>query len=157
MSFVAVPPAPASPVNAVVAADGWYPEIDCNAMRDALRIGEIVTHARLVAAIESGLVTVIGELRDWRATQDIAGHASLAVVAPDDEINGQNRLELLFIRAVRLGAAAELVELHRDISASNDGQNRAESNLQTATDYRRMMTWAIRDFLSVTRTAVELI
>jgi hypothetical protein len=37
----------------VVPGDGWWPDIDCNAMRDALRLGQIVTHARLVAALRA--------------------------------------------------------------------------------------------------------
>lgn len=157
MTFVAVPPAPASPEDTAVVADGWYPAIDCNEMRAALRIGEVVTHDRLFAAIQSGMIAVIDELRVWRAVQDAAGHASMAAVAPDENIGGQPRLVLLFTRAVRFAAASELVELHRDISATNDGLNRAESQLQTAADYRRMMTWAVRDILGVSRTAVELI
>ena len=108
-SFIAVPPAPVSPEGTTVTVDGWYPEIDCNAMRDTLRIGEIVTHARLVAAIQSGLITVTGELRDWRAQQDAAGHASLAAVSGEDKIGNEARLVLLFTRAVRMMAAAELV------------------------------------------------
>ena len=155
--LISVPPAPASPPGTKITVDGWYPEIDCNAMRDALRIGEIVTHARLVAAVQSGLITVTGELRDWRAQQEAAGHATLAAVSGEDKIGNEARLVLLFTRAVRMMAAAELVELLRDISATNDGVGRDESQLQTAADYRRMATWATRDMLGTTRVAVELI
>jgi hypothetical protein len=156
-SFIAVPPAPVSPQGSKVAVDGWYPETDCNAMRDALRLGEIITHPRLVAAIQSGLITVTGELRAWRAQQEAAGHANLAAVSGEDKIGGEARLVVLFTRAVRMMAAAELVELHRDISATNDGVGREESQLQTAADYRRLGTWAIRDMLGTTRVAVEMI
>jgi len=155
--LISVPPSPASPQNSKVAVDSWYPEIDCNAMRDALRVGEIVTHARLLEAVRSGIITVTGELRSWRAQQEAAGHATLADVSGDDKIDDVARLELLFTRAVRMMAAAELVELHRDISATNDGVGRDESQLQTAADYRRMGIWAIRDMLGTTRVAVELI
>jgi Phage head completion protein (GPL) len=161
VTFVSVPPAPASPGKALVSAGDWWPEIDCNAMRDALRIGEIVTHERLVAEVQNGLLTVLGELREWKAARVLEGHASLAAFAaasaPGDEIDGVSHVEHLFVRAVRCTAAAGLVELHRDIAASEQGQNRSESNLQTAADYRRMATWALRDILGVTRTAVELI
>lgn len=156
-SLIAVPPAPQSPANALVSADGWYPDICCNAMRDALRLGDIVTHPRLVEAIRSGLLTVTGELRDWRKAQDLAGFQSLADVAPDEIIDGETRLELLFTRAVRFYAGAELAELHRDSTATNEALTRADADLKTAADYRRMATWAIRDILGTTRTAVELI
>ena len=157
MSFVALPPAPTSPDNAVVAGDGWYPDIDCNAMRDALRISDQVTHPRLVAAIEGGLFTLEGELAFWRATQESAGAAALVDVEPDREVAGQHRLTLLYTRAVRFSAAAELAELHRDLSATTDGQTRAEPQMLTAEDYRKRATQAVRDILGQPRTAVELI
>jgi hypothetical protein len=63
----------------VLAGDGWWPDIDCNDMREALRIGEAVTHARLIMALESAMITVTDDLA-------LAGHAGgclyLAVGGP---------------------------------------------------------------------------
>lgn len=157
MSFVALPASPTSPKSSVVAGDGWYPDIDCNAMRDALRITDQVTHARLVGAIEGGLLTVEGELAWWRATKESEGFAALAEVDPERTIGGEHRLTVLYTRAVRFHAGAELAELHRDLSATTDGQTRAEPQLLTAEDYRKHATAAIRDILGVPRTTVELI
>lgn len=157
MSFVALPPAPTSPDASKVDGDGWYPDIDCNTMRDALRITDQITHQRLVGAIEGGLLTVEGELAFWRATQESAGFATLAAVEPLRMIGGQHRLTLLYTRAVRFSAAAELAELHRDLSATTDGQTRAEPQTLTAEDYRKLATHAVRDILGTPRVAVELI
>lgn len=157
MSFVALPASPVSPDNSVVPGDGWYPEIDVNAMRDALRITDQITHARIVGAIEGGLLTVEGELAFWRATQESEGFADLAAVDPDRMIGGEHRLTLLYTRAVRFHAAAELAELHRDLSATTDGATRAEPQLLTAEDYRKHATAAIRDILGTPRVTVELI
>lgn len=157
MSFVAVPPTPQSQEDSVVSAGDWWGEIDCNEMRDALRLGDIVSHARLVGAIRGGIITVTGELREWKAAQIAAGHAGLADVDPEDEIDGMTRLELLFRRAVQFHAAAELAELHRDSTATTELLNRNETEIQTAADYRRLALHAVRDILGTTRTAVELI
>lgn len=157
MTFVALPAPPTSPANAKVAGDGWYPDVDCNAMRDALRITDQVTHARLVGAIEGGLLTVEGELAFWRATRESEGFATLADVAPDRMIGDEHRLTVLYTRAVRFHAAAELAELHRDLSATTDGQTRAEPQMLTAEDYRKLATQAVRDILGTPRVAVELI
>lgn len=157
MSFVALPPSPTSPEGAFVAGDGWYPAIDCNAMRDALRITDQITHQRLVSAIEGGLLTVEGELAFWRATQESTGFANLAAVEPLRMMADQHRLTLLYTRAVRFSAAAELAELHRDLSATTDGQTRAEPQMLTAEDYRKLATQAVRDILGEPRVAVELI
>lgn len=157
MSFVALPPSPTSPEGTVVAGDGWYPGIDCNMMRDALRITDQITHQRLVAAIEGGLLSIEGELAFWRATRESEGFAALAAVEPDRLIGGEHRLTLLYIRAVRFSAAAELAELHRDLSATTDGQARAEPQMLTAEEYRKLATHAVRDILGEPRVAVELI
>lgn len=157
MSFVAVPPTPQSPVYSSVSAGDWWPELDCNETRDALRLGDVVTHDRLRGALQGGIITVTGELREWKAAQIAAGYAVLADVDPDDEIDGIPRLELLFVRAVRFQAAAELAELHRNATATNDLITRNDAEVLTAADYRRMALHAVRDILGTTRTAVELI
>lgn len=157
MSFVALPPSPASPDGSVVDGDGWYPAIAVGAMRDALRIGEIVTHARVVAAIAGGMLSIEGELAEWRALREEEGAASLDEVEPDRTLAGEHRLTLLYIRAVRFAAAAELAELHRDLTATQEGQARADTQATTAEDYRKLATHAVRDVLGVGRTAVELI
>lgn len=157
MSFTAVPPAPQSPANSVVSAGDWWPEIDCNEARDVLRLGDIVTHDRLVNALRGALVTVLGELREWKAAQLAAGFAALAEVAPDDEIDGLTLLEVQFTRAVLFAAAAELADQYRAITATQEANARADAQSLTADDYRRMSTHAVRDILGVTRTSVELI
>jgi hypothetical protein len=52
----------ASAEGTVLSGDGWWPDIDCNDMREALRIGEAVTHARLIMALESAMITVTDDL-----------------------------------------------------------------------------------------------
>lgn len=157
MSFVTVPPSPASPASSVVEGDGWWPAIDCNVMRDELRLGDTVPHPRLVAAIEGGLITVDGELADWRAAREAEGMTGLESFEPERTLGGKSRAILLFLRAVRFAAAAELAELHRDMTATAHGQARADDEQLTAADYRRLCTQAIRDMIGTPRCAVELI
>ena len=157
MSLIATPPRPASPPAVQVSAGDWYPAIDLNRTRDVLRLGEVVTHTRLIEAVRGAVLHVMDELSAWRAAQVDAGHASLDAVAPEIRIDGVSRLSHLWMRAVRFTAAAELAETHRDISATSEGSNRADSQLLSAADYRRLATAAIRDMLGTTRTAVELI
>ena len=76
---------------------------------------------------------------------------------PARTVNGRPRAEVLFLRAVRFAAAAELSELHRDMAATTHGNMRAEDDMLTAADYRRLCTQAIRDLIGTTRCTVELI
>ena len=151
-------PAPsASPDDSVLAGDGWWPDIDCTKMRDSLRIGEAITHARLIAALENAVIMVADDLADWRAAQEQAGHAKLDEVRPDQTVNGKPRLVVLFTNAVRYGAAAELADHSTDMSATATDQTRAEAKQAIACDYERRRLEAVRTILGTTRVAVELI
>lgn len=157
MGLISNPPAPASPDASTVVADGWFPAIDCNRVRDEMRIGKVVTHDRLTFAITGALLSVLGELAAWKAEQVAAGASDLGDVLPDDRIAGETRLTVLYRRAVSCHAAADLAEQHRELSATDDGEQRADEIVPAAADLRRMASFAIRDFLGTTRTAVELI
>jgi len=150
------PQAPASPEDAVIAGDGFYPDIDANAMRSDLRIDDTVTHEQLVAAVEGAIIYVTGQLASWRAEQEEAGFATIAAVNAAT-VNGKNRLEMLYARAVRFQASSEIWELHRAISATSDGQSRANNDELSSDEYERQATLAIRQITGVTQSAVELI
>lgn len=150
------PQGPASPEGAVIAGDGFYPDIDVEEMRSKLRINDTVTHDQLVDAVEGAIIYVTGQLEEWRAVQDEAGHAAIADVN-DIQVNGKNRLEIIYTRSVRFQAASEIWEGHRDISATADGQSRADADELSSDEYERQATIAIRQITGVTQSAVELI
>ncbi len=155
--FVAIPPPPQSPEGATIAADGWFPAIDANAMRDSMLLRLDVPHARLVAAIYGALLTVTGDLANWKDGHVAAGAAGLGEVEPLVTVGGEHRLTLLFMRAVRFAAAAELADLARDSAATQEAVDRLAEETTTAQEMRRQSIAAIRDMLKVTRVAVELI
>jgi hypothetical protein len=155
--FVSSPPAPASPQGSFVDHDSWYPGVDPNHFRDALRVGPAVTHPRLVEALRGAMITVGRDLRRWKAARVAAGAATLAAVEDQDEIDFEPELVHLYRRAVYAFAAADLVETHHDITATADGRDRSETRALSADDHRRNGLHAIRDILGVGRTTVELI
>ena len=155
--FVATPPAPQSPPAATVKADGWFPDIDVNMVRDAMRLRGEVPHPRLVEALRGAILTVTMQLAAWKATWVAGGATALADVRPDERIDDQHRLSLLFVRAVRFYAAAELADMARDSSATNDEADRIEEEPQVAAEMKRIGLHAVRDMLGTTRVAVELI
>ena len=81
----------------------------------------------------------------------------MAAVAPLGMVNQKNRLEMLYRRAVRFQASSEIWELHRDISATTDGQSKATNDQLSSDEYERQATIAIRQIYGVTQSAVELI
>ncbi|GMM59871.1 head completion/stabilization protein [Novosphingobium pituita] len=147
----------ASAVGTVLSGDGWWPDIDCNDMREALRIGEAVTHARLIMALEGAMITVTDDLAPWRAAQEAAGFTSLAAVRPAQMTNGKPRLVVLFTNAVRYGAAAELFEHSTDMTATGAMQGREEAKRQQGGDFDARRLQAVRSIMGTTRVAVALL
>lgn len=163
--LISTPPSPASPPDSMVAADGWFPAIDCNALRDRLRLGDSgVPHKRLVGAIEGAMIHAFRQLAAWRTLHAAGGVAALADV-PDDgiQINDQTRAEIIWERIIRYYAAAELADGHRDIVAADQQSQRSDEKRLSADDYRRIGHNAVADLMSigvdtpVARNSVELL
>lgn len=167
--IISTPPAPASPEGAVVQADGWWPDVDVNALRIGLRIGgTTITHERLTLAIEGAIIAAISETDGWRAARIAEGLTALDMIDIDPatdaprEIGGRPRSHHLWERLVRFHAMAELADTHPDLTATDKAQPRDEAVRNTADDYRRMAVAAARDLISLgapraTRVAVELL
>lgn len=162
--LISTPPAPASPVDSKVTVDGWFPDVDVNALRRTVRIGEnIVPHERLVAAIEGAIITALRNLATWRSMHAAAGVAGLADVPDAVEINGQPRAVTLWERIVRHYTAADIADQYRDLVATDQQIQRSDEQRITGDQHRRMAHNAVADLMSigvdtpVQRNSVELI
>lgn len=151
------------PIGATVTADGWFPPIAVSAVRDRIRIGGAsIAHDVLVEAIEGGMLHALRELSEWRSARASAGAGGLAQVT-DRQFAGRNLAVVLWERAVRYFAAAELFAGNRDISATDQGADRGEEKENVADEHRRNALAAIADLRSigadqeVARNRVELI
>lgn len=142
------------PSAAQVVADGWFPPIALTDVRDRLRLGEgAVPTARLTEAIEGGMVHALRELADWRSAHAAAGVAQLADVTAQ-QLNGQNYAVLLWERIVRYFAGADLAADYRDVTATDQGLDRAEQKDLTSDELRRRALAAVTDLRSVGGTAM---
>lgn len=149
MTGLTAPPDHADPIDGVVDADGWYPPVSLADIRAKLRIGDgTVTTGRLTAAIEGAMITAFRALDDWKLLRVAAGALTLDQVTTIT-LNNVNYADLLWQRIIRNFAAAELGDLHRDISATDDGLDRADEKSATADDYRRLAYHAVSDLLSI--------
>lgn len=160
MTFVARPPAseieqpPAA--ETVVTNDGFFPDIDPVAVREAARIPTSITPARLRAAILGAIMSAEIDLRAFAAEARASGHTTLADV-PAPELDGQSVQLIRYRRAVALYAKAELIERHRDFDTTAAGASQADELAQSIDELRRDAMHAIRDILGRTRTTVDLI
>lgn len=160
MSFVNIPAAadveaPTEPETAVI-NDGFFPDIDPAAIRDAARITNSVTPGRLRAAILGAIMAIEIDMRAYAAAQIAAGHASLDAV-PAALLDGRSVQLLRYERAVALYAKAELIARMPDFDTTGAGDNRADETTPTIGELRRDAMHAVRDMLGKTRTTVALI
>lgn len=155
-------PAP-DPAGAQVVADDWFPPVKLGDVRDRLRLGEgVVTNARLIEAMEGGMVHAFRELADWRTARVLAGATSLDQVT-DQSLNGRNYAVLLWERIVRYFAGADLAADYRDVTATDQGLDRSAEKDLTSDELRRRALAAVADLRSIAaekpveRNRVELI
>lgn len=147
--LVAYPAPNADPADAQVMADGWFPPVMLAAVRDVVRLGDgTVPTARLISGIEGGMLHAFRELSVWRSEREAAGATSLEQVTPQ-MLGGRNMAGLLWERVVTYFAAAELQGQYRDISATDDGLDRAAEKVTTADDSRRLALAAVADLRSI--------
>lgn len=136
--------------------DAFWPSIDLNDLRAKLRIDASVTTPRLETAAVAAAISINRELSEWRAIQQAAGHTELADV-PSEKINDVPVLVHLYRRAIEAATGAEVCERYRSYDSTNSGNQNAEDLTPNIDDYRRDLRWAVRDFLGINRTTVELI
>ena len=68
------PQTPGSPASAaIVENDGWFPDIDMNALRASMRLDGTATHERLRDATIDAIASINAELGTWQAGQLAAG------------------------------------------------------------------------------------
>ncbi|PTB19537.1 phage head protein [Trinickia symbiotica] len=157
-SFIATasPTAPASPADAAVANDGWFPDIDLNDLRETMRLDGTVTLERLRLAAADAIVSINEELRAWQATQRAAGHVDLANVQAM-KVDGISALVLRYRRAVYHQTRADLTEQYRSYDATKSGSQHAEDLESTISESRRNVRWALNDIRGIPRSTIELI
>jgi len=140
--------------TAVLAGDGWYPEIP---------VAEFVGNYRLPAEYSEGLVSdhlllavmwARKQLATWRAEQEAAGVAKLADVAFSGVDGGA---ELLYKRAVYSHAKALLLGQFATVDRREAARNEAKEGPDTADNFFSWASYAINDLLGVSRADVALI
>ena len=150
-------PAPGAPAGAdLVVGDGWWPDVSLAAVRDAVRVpsGE---DARLRDAVREAMLEIAGELAAWRREQEAAGHKNLTEVPGRMKVDGQSDYALRWFRAVYSVVAADLSERALAPQLTGAGADRAEILRADVDVHRRNVSFAVRDFLGVSRIIAEAI
>ena len=136
--------------------DPFWPSIDLEDVRGTLRIDASVTPIRLEAATIAAAIGINREFATWRRVKQADGYATLADV-PAEEIENKSELVHLYQRAIYAATGAEICERYRSYDSTNSGNQNADELTPSIDELRRDQRWAVRDFLGLCRTTVELI
>ena len=136
-------------------ADFW-PEIDGQQLRAAMRIDSSVTDDRLEVATVNAMIEANRELAAYRAARQAEGHATLADV-PAEQIKGKSQLLHLYCRVIYCGALAELIERYQGFDATNSGEQKVTEEESSPDQLRRDARKALRTILGISHATVELL
>lgn len=146
--------APADPET--LENNGFWPDLDPGDFRDATRLDGTVTVPRLVQALQVAMADVNRQLADWQQARQDGGAATLDAVAPPVWAL-PDHYAMLYRRAVYATAHASLLERYRDVTATEQGDERGEAKDEAADDIRRDARWAVAEIEGKRHTTVELI
>lgn len=140
----------------VLANDNWFPDLDFDHLRAAIRIDSSVTDERLKVAATNAIISVNRELAQYKATAQANGYGALSEVV-GSIISGETVLVHLYRRAVYCTTAAEIAERYRSYDSTGNGNKNADDITSSIDEYRRDARWAIRGLLGHAQSTVELI
>lgn len=156
MSFIATAPVSDTTPPGTVRNDGFWPDVQLAAAREAMRLDGTVTASRLEHALIAAIIEVARDVRGWKVARIAAGYQALVDV-PGDQVGGQSVAMQSYLRAVYCYAKADLVERMADYDLTAAGQRKPEWLDTTADEQRRNASWAISVLLGRPRATVELI
>lgn len=157
-AFVATAPSAALPntPSDTIVNDGWFPSLQLSDIRAIVRLDGTVIDDRLRDAVRFAMLHVNRQLETFQLREQGNGAATLAAVS-DRQLDGKNRLNLLYLRAVASWAKADLLERYRSLDSTDSGLRRADDMEPAIGEQRRNASWAMRDIQGLPHSVVELI
>lgn len=157
LSFATTPQITQQPEHTVIQSDPFFPQIDLDKMRQAMRIDNTVTSARLYELALEAVIHVNQQLELTKQRALNIGKATLGETNTKQLIDGESILEIRYRHAVYNYTKANLSERYADFDATSKTASRAEAKQENAHEYRREGHAAIADIKGVPRTDCELI
>lgn len=156
MSFLATQSPPATIDEPALTNDGWFPDVDPQAVRAQARLDGTVTKDRLQQALLTAMADVNHELAGYKL-QWLAENVSSLAQVPGPELAGERVWLIYYRNALIAHLQASLAERYRDFDTTGAGDKKADELLSTAAEHRRNLRWSISALLGTPRTTVELI
>lgn len=151
-------PAPGSPpAPAHIDCGRFWPAVDLDHLRKAIRIDQAVTPERLIDVVENAALDIMAELDGWQIQQEAAGYTNLTSVPGRYSVGEKSDYVVRWHRAIASVVAGDLADRQHAQSVRSSGVERAEELAADTDIHRRNVTYAVRDFLGRTRIIAEVI
>ena len=157
ISFTGTPTPTQQPQHQIITSDPFFPSINLDHMRQAMRIDNTITSERLFQAAIEATIHVNLQLATLKKHCQLTGKNTLAEHAPQQQINGISIWEHRYQQAVYNYTLATLNDQYADYDASGKATARSETKQHNADQYRRSAHAAIADITGKQRTDAELI
>lgn len=146
---------PTSTSPAIIANDGFWPDIELTQLRASTRLTGNVTDERLKASTIEAMLDVNAQLASFKAAQVGAGWTSAEDIG--ETVASHSAIVHRYLRAVASTVQADVAERSRDWDNTQAGNYRALGEDTSADDFRRNARWAVADILGKPRNVVELL
>jgi hypothetical protein len=144
------------PEMRTIDAGSFWPSLESGDFYDAYSIPAELPAVTVIGHLRRSIVCVRHALDDWRVEQESLGYATLTDV-PQESVDGEGELSLLWARAVFCDAKAELLKETATLSRREVAENAAKSGEDTEEKYREFSQDAIRAIYGMDRISIELI
>lgn len=157
LGFIAIEPTTEAGDTTTIYSGPFWPVIDVDQLRQAMRIDGTVTDHQLNHTAINAVSEVNTDLNYWRKEREAEGVTTLADV-PAESINDTSVNLHHYRRAVYALTQANLVEpLSRLRCTARKGNQEADELLPQITELYRDAVGLFKTFWSITHTTVELI
>lgn len=140
-------PRPKAPQTAVVANDGWWPDIDLEHLKNSVRLPAGVTDQRLVESAANAVLDVNNELAKWQDARIVEGATVLGDVVCK-QVNDEHSLTVRYRRAVYSTVDADLLENYINTDSTGRADKRFDELKERMVTARRNKRWAISAILN---------
>ncbi len=145
-----------TPEERTITAGDFWPSLESKDFYDGYNIPAELTASTVIDHLRQAIIRVRRAMDDWKAEQEVLGYTALSEV-PQETIDEEGELSLLWARAVFCDAKAEILKETETINRREVAENAAKTSEETEEKFREFSQDAIRAIVGMDRISIELI
>ena len=139
--------------DTTITNDGFFPDIELDAVRKRTGLSDVFTNDRIVAATQDAIMEINAVLAGWVADQEAATLADV----PAKSYGDISEKIHWYVTAVCNRVRSMMVDTTRDYDSTKSGHHRADALEATSDRWMQSSNEAVARLMGRKRTTVELI